>query len=59
MSYPSLYIWYMITTNTYLNVCWDDNAKEIRMERKELDYRIKDEELLFILGQYRRENKLI
>ena len=39
----------MITTNTYLNVCWNDNAKEIRMERKELDYRIKDEELLFIL----------
>ena len=48
MSYPSLCIWYMITANTYLNVCRNDNTKEIRMERKELDYRIKDEQLLFI-----------
>ena len=36
----------MITTNTYLNVCRNDNTKEIRMERKEPDYRIKDEQLL-------------
>ena len=29
-------------------MCRNDNTKEIRMERKELDYRIKDEQLLFI-----------
>ena len=31
-----------------MNVCRNDNTKEIRMERKELDYIIKDEQLLFI-----------